>query len=107
MASDDSWDAPLLEIERGEQVLNPGQQARLIKMTTVLQDYRNLQQVAEIKQHCNTVGDDFSHAMARELFSEFTDEEQRDLWVAPKFGGVFTTYERNVLKNLIKQDESE
>ena len=107
MAFDSNWDAPLLEIERGEQALNPGQQARLIKMAKVLHDYRNLQQVAEIKKHCNTVGDDFSYATARELFAEFTDEEQRDLWVAPKFGGIFTTHERNVLKNLIKQDESE
>ena len=35
---------------------------------------------------------------ASECWDELTEPEQTALWVAPKFGGIFTTEERNIIK---------
>ena len=90
------WDAPVVEIERLDKSLSPDQQGRLIEMVEVLRDYNNLKQIAEIKMNCE---DDEYYEYARVLFEEFTQKEQQALWVAPTYGGIFTTHERKVLKN--------
>ncbi len=83
--------------------LNEGQVQRLLAMMDVLRDPANLRQVAEIKDNCETGTDEDPveewHSYARVLFSEFTEEEQQALWVAPTKGGIFTTHERRVLQN--------
>ena len=88
----DSWDG---EIENDSYKLTDSQIVRLFEMAKLLQDCANIQQVAEIKAVMN--GDP---TFARELWSEFSDEEQEALWVAPSYGGVFTTNERKILKGI-------
>ena len=39
-----------------------------------------------------------SLAEAEECWAEMTEAEQTALWVAPKFGGIFTTEERKIIK---------
>lgn len=36
---------------------------------------------------------------AKEAWVELTEDVQTDLWVAPSKGGIFTTKERDVIKN--------
>ena len=54
----------------------------------------NLNQVCEIKDLIAADDPDG----AREYWYEFTEEEQVILWVAPTFGGIFTTEERKRLR---------
>lgn len=90
------WNSDVLEPVNDANPLNAAQVRRLMAMTVVLQDRVNLSQVAEIKQ--SILDDD--HDSARALFDDFTEAEQTALWVAPSYGGVFTTLERKVIKNL-------
>lgn len=93
--SSDGWDSEVINHSHnlsGEQVV------RLLAMTKVLSSAINLQQVAEIKENIAS-GDPYKIAYAREsLWSEFTEEEQHALWVAPLYGGIFTTDERKALR---------
>ncbi len=41
--------------------------------------------------------------MAKEAWSELSEEEQNSLYVAPKFGGIFTTKERGIIKKGFKE----
>ena len=62
-------------------------------MTEVLRDTKNLDQVLQIKDSVVT-----DNGYAVELWSEFSEDEQRALWVAPLYGGIFTTDERKALR---------
>ena len=75
--------------------LNEGQVEALLFMMEVLRDPHNLKQVAEIKENCE---DEDFYGYARVLWEEFAEHEQHALWVAPSYGGVFTTHERKVLQ---------
>jgi len=86
-----SWDG---DIVNESYKLTDAQIVRLLAMTECLRDTINMQQVAEIKQAIKE-GDDLS---AIAFWSEFTEEEQTALWVAPKYGGIFTTDERKALR---------
>ena len=74
--------------------LSDWQVVRLLKMTECLRDPINLQQVSEIKDAMGA-GDDLS---AIAFWSEFTEDEQMALWIAPTYGGIFTTEERKRLR---------
>lgn len=69
-------------------------QGRLLRHNEVLRDLTVLHMVYEIKWAMRET-DDF---YARQLWSELSHDEQMALWVAPKYGGIFTTEERKVLK---------
>lgn len=105
------WDEKPIEIEREEKpILPPAAVSRLLRHNDVLRIPENMAQVIEIKENCLTyeygqrneipeVAIRASHEQARLLWSEFSQEEQSDLWIAPSKGGIFTTYERKVLRN--------
>lgn len=91
------------EVSDGYVRLTDPQVDRLMRMVEVLRDPINLKQVAEIKENINVESGDVvfcnnCHEYARSLFSEFTDDEQQKLWIAPTKGGIFTTYERKILQ---------
>lgn len=88
------------EVEVPEkEPLTPAQQHRVLRMVDVLRDPLNLHQVAIIKEMLNPEHEEhIDTATARGFWSEFTEEEQTALWVAPKYGGIFTTDERKALR---------
>ena len=91
MSVSDKWDG---EVVDEAPLLNRAQIGRLMAMTAVLQDRVNLLQVVFIK---NAIFDGFPED-ARELFAQFSEAEQKALWVDPTKGGIFTTHERKVLR---------
>jgi len=74
--------------------INSRQVDRLLRMTRVLHDPVNLEQAAAIKRSC--AEGDAPSVVA--LWSEFSEAEQEALYIAPRFGGIFTTAERKVIK---------
>ena len=77
--------------------LNNAQVGRLLRMTEALrEDPALMAQCALIKQEIEA--GEYSQAQA--LYEELDAAEKMATWVAPKYGGIFTTYERKVLKNL-------
>lgn len=84
------WDGEVVgEVKR----LTLAQEKRLMRMTALLRDPINLHQVLCIKQ---CIADEQT-ITAKAMWSEFTGDEQRTLWVAPSKGGIFTTAEREAL----------
>ena len=74
--------------------LDSKQLDRLLKMTEVLRAPEYLEQVALMKKA-------FRKKDAWEvsaLWSEFTEDEQMALYIAPGKGGIFTTAERKAIK---------
>ena len=88
---DESWSGDVVNESHN---LTNTQVIRLLKMNEVLRDEINLCQVSEIKGVLRSDDDEGAQA----LWSEFTEEEQIALWVAPKYGGIFTTEERKRLR---------
>lgn len=78
--------------------LNNSHVERVLAMIALLREPHNLRQVAEIKDEIATDGEEHLE-QARHLFDEFTEDEKQALWVAPTYGGIFTTFERKVLRN--------
>jgi len=89
--------------------LSIAQVNRLLKMTKCLQNRDNLEQLAAIKDNLNVTSDaDFAGEcveFALTLWDEFTEEEQIALWIAPTYGGIFTTEERKKLRPLTTTEE--
>jgi hypothetical protein len=81
--------------------LTDAQVNRLLKMTKCLRDLMNFEQVYQIKRHFYLNEDDD----ALGLWSEFTEDEQIALWIAPTYGGIFTTEERKRLKPLTREED--
>ncbi len=98
MSYQSEWDQAVVEVDDTPPVLTSPQISRVLGMMEVLRDPINLMQIAEIKENLNTDNPDY-FAYARGMFSEFTEDEQRALWVAPTKGGIFTTEERKRLRN--------
>jgi hypothetical protein len=89
---DESWSG---DVVNDSHNLTNTQVIRLMKMTKLLRsDMSNLLQLFAIKEAIAC--EDYDHAHS--LWSEFTEEEWVILWVAPKFGGIFTTEERKRLR---------
>jgi hypothetical protein len=74
--------------------LSDAQVNRLLKMTEVLRVWSSIETVAQIK-YAIAKNDD-EQALA--LWSDFTEDEQVALWIAPTYGGIFTTEERKRLR---------
>ena len=74
--------------------LSEGQVEAVLKMMEVLREPDNLLQLHEIKLAVL----DARYEEARCYWDEFSEDEQHALWVAPSYGGVFTTHERKVLQ---------
>ncbi len=87
----DDWVNQALE-ETGEHKLTPGQVSKLIRHNEVLRD--NLESVTAIKEAINSEDSTY----ARQLWQELSEDEQIALYVAPTYGGIFTTSERKVIK---------
>jgi hypothetical protein len=80
--------------------LSDAQVNRLLKMTECLREDNNLGQVYEIKRAIWMDED----GQAIEMWSEFTEDEQVALWIAPTYGGIFTTEERKRLRPLTTEE---
>ncbi len=77
------------------QSLDEGQLWRLMRLTALLRDdVIALRTVLEIKESLSQ-GDTEG---ARGLFYTLEDHEQQAVWIAPKYGGIFTTEERKQLR---------
>ena len=87
------------EVEEPEShLLTVDQQRRVLKAMETLREVGNLVQIGEIKLALMHPDKAEGLAQARVLWGEFTDEEQMAIWIAPRYGGVFTTAERKLLK---------
>ena len=82
------------EVVNHSHNLSAEQVVRLLAMTEVLRDTKNLDTVLQIKDLIEA--DDYMAAQG--YWSDFSEDEQRALWVAPLYGGVFTTDERKALR---------
>lgn len=69
---------------------------RLLKQNALLRDRVILGTVLEIKKAIALE----DPAYAIQLWNEFSHDEQRALWVAPSYGGILDTAERDRLKGL-------
>ncbi len=81
--------------------LTNGQIFALLRMTETLRDGEDvIGTVVAIKDSIsqNDIG------YADQLWSELSEDEQTALWVAPKFGGIFTTEERKIIKGGFKHE---
>ena len=85
------------EVKEPEKpVLMNSQIRRLLDLTRVMrEDITTLETVLEIKKAI--LADDCM--LAKQLHDELPMNEQRALWVAPKFGGIFTTDERDIVRH--------
>lgn len=85
------------EVDVPEQTLTNAQVFALLRMTTVLQDTAVCGTVATMKEIM-----DRDQSFAKQIWCELSEDEQTALWVAPKFGGIFTTEERKIIKGGFK-----
>jgi len=82
------------EVEAETQTLTNGQVFALLRMTAAMRDLTMTASVFQIKSGI-AQGD---MLLACESWDELSEDEQTALWVAPKFGGIFTTEERKIIK---------
>lgn len=95
MSGDTDWMEGEVK-EPDAPVLDAGQIYRLMRMTACLRDNEAvLATVLEIKQAIR--GDD--GMLVKQLYGSLEEHEQEAVWVAPKFGGIFTTDERKIIRN--------
>ena len=88
------------EVDIPDVSLNNGQIFALLRMTKAMQSQQVVEDVAFIKRAIAT-GD---LVFAGQLWGELTEDEQTALWVAPKFGGIFTTDERKIINGGFKDE---
>ena len=86
------------EVDIQEQKLSNGQIFALLRMTEAMRDLTMTASVFQIKSGISQ-GD---MLLAAESWDELSEAEQTALWVAPKFGGIFTTEERKIIKGGFK-----
>ena len=82
------------EVDIPEQSLTNGQVFALLRMTEALASEVVLDSVLWIKRGIENK----DYTSAEEVWSDLSEDEQTALWVAPKFGGIFTTEERKIIK---------
>lgn len=84
------------EVEDSKPVLTAKQIERLLSMTeTLRKDYSAVLAVALIKEAIEKR----DYMLVKQLWEELSEKEQEKLYIAPSFGGVFTTFERKVIKH--------
>lgn len=86
-----NWDGAVVGDEKR---LTLKQERRLLRMVEVLRDPLSLSQILDLKIAVSKK--DYEYAQG--LFQEFTQEEQEALYVAPSYGGILTTFERQIAK---------
>ena len=88
-----SWDGEVKTHEPEEKRLTIDQERRLMKHTEELRTTETMEQVVLIKKAIaeGQIDD------AKAYWSDFSQTEQMNLWIAPSKGGVFTTAERKAL----------
>lgn len=86
------------EVDIPEQSLTNGQVFALLRMTKVMRE--NIESVYMIKSSIELK----DMMLAQQCWDELTEPEQTALWVAPKFGGIFTTEERKIIKGGFKDE---
>lgn len=93
------------EVDIPEQTLTNAQVFALLRMTEMIRRPEIARTIGSIKDgldcHLRTGKDSFLEFPA-ECWSELAEDEQTALWVAPKFGGIFTTEERKIIKGGFK-----
>jgi len=82
------------EVDIPEQSLTNGQVFALLRMTEALASEVVLDSVLWIKRGIENK----DYTSAEQVWSDLSEDEQTALWVAPKFGGIFTTEERKIIK---------
>jgi len=82
------------EVDIPEQTLSNAQVFALLRMTEALKDRTVLLSAVELKDSI-AVGD---MVLAEQVWTELSEDEKTALWVAPKFGGIFTSEERSIIK---------
>ena len=91
-----SWDAkginPATQTDARKEVAD-----WFIKMNTCIRD--NMESITAIKASI------FSNDLyqAGEVWFELSEEDQKTLFVAPSKGGIFTTEERDIIKNKLRE----
>lgn len=86
-----NWDG---EVVNEKPAINDKQVRRLMAMTRAI---RESDYLADYIHQIKAFLRDGSRDDALALWSDLSEEEQIALWVAPSFGGVFTTAERSAL----------
>lgn len=89
------------DVSAPDRTLNDGQVFRLKRMADLLRDPLVFSAVGEIKSYLS-VGD---HLGAMQIWDELSDYEKECLWVAPRFGGIFTTEERKIIRSGLNEQE--
>lgn len=94
--SDDWIDKPVADDGPSQgHVLRPDQESRLLNIMALLcADVALLETVLWIKQ---ALAEDRDHD-AHDLWDSLDEPTQQTLWMAPKYGGIFTTRERKQLR---------
>lgn len=91
MTAPDWTDTGIEDVKR----LTLQQERRLMNMVEVMREHPFvLEQIIAIKNACSR-GD---YMEAQNLWLDFSEEEQNALFVAPGYGGIFKTHERNAVK---------
>jgi len=91
-----------------QHTLTNGQVLTLLRMTEALNKPWIMEAAQVIKSRIEGVEQlkqEYSVGFmeeAKEAWQELTEDEQTSLWVAPKFGGIFTTKEREIIQNGFK-----
>lgn len=84
------------EVKFEDHKLSHSQVNRLLEMTALLcDDLQVMQTVVEMKQLIRN--DDPAW---EDFWSDLSEEEQNTLWVAPTYGGIFTTKERKIIHKM-------
>lgn len=99
MSNSDDWSGEVEAPKEDESKLNSKQVDKLFRHNEALRD--NLDSVVCIKD-CIAQGD---MTEAQEAWAELSEDEQTALWVAPSFGGIFSTQERKIILNGFKERE--
>ena len=81
------------DVESTEPLLSVGQQGRVLKQNEAMRNGL-IQSVCQIK----VAIDQGDMVYAAQCWQELTEDEQTAIYIAPKFGGIFTTEERSVIK---------
>ena len=82
------------EVDETKELLNKGQVYRLIEHNNALKDLVTLEGVCLIKKGIA----DGELDLAKECWVEMDQDTQNALWIAPSYGGIFTTEERKIMK---------
>ena len=92
------------EVVEEKSLLDASQFERLLAQSTLIRENPwVLATIGNIKDGL----DNDDHMAAKEAWIELEEDEQRALWLAPKYGGLFTTEERKQLRLKGAKDDTE